>query len=652
MATCRCGAELSSDGFCMACGEVQGRCDCIPADDGEVIEVHFPSHERKPTSSTQVDPTSQVGDELIVPAPTNPMAVARMFLELHYTDQNDHTLIRHHRNTFWTYDGASWPELDERRLSSDLYRWLEPAKYWKKTAKSEELEDFAPTVHKVRDLVDAIRGHVHLDAHISAPAWIDDLDDRDVVPMANGLLDIRTRELLPHTPSFFSPNVLPFEYDRAAPLPTRWLQFLEELWGNDAESAQSLAEVMGYILGGSTRQQKIFMLVGPRRSGKGTIGRVLTGLLGAHNVAAPTLAGLTTNFGLQVLIGKPLGLISDARLSTRSDGTVAVERLLSVSGEDSITVDRKYRDHWTGRLPTRFVILTNEVPRFTDASGALASRFIVLVLTTSFLGREDPRLTDELLAEAPGIFNWCLEGLDRLNARGYFEQPTVSQAAMQRLEDLASPVSAFVRDRCIVDPTREVDKDALWTAWKDWCLGEGKDRAGTKAVFFRDLHAAYPGLRAIRPLVDGKRVHVYVGIDLRQITDPDDPDPGDEVASVVEQQLTGPLTTPDGAVPVRGPERDGAPHNRRSEHVVRDGQGSSALYPAPLAPPPEGDGAPEGFEPGDVVRRVGGLRTREFRVKGIEGDNVDCWELDHGQASKQRTFKASDLILVQEGEGD
>ena len=57
---------------------------------------------------------------------------------------------------------------------------------------------------------------------------------------------------------------------------------------------------------------------------------------------------------------------------------IAVERLLSISGEDSITVDRKYRAPWTGRLPTRFLILTNELPRFADSSGALASRFVLL----------------------------------------------------------------------------------------------------------------------------------------------------------------------------------------------------------------------------------------------------------------------------------
>ena len=121
---------------------------------------------------------------------------------------------------------------------------------------------------------------------------------------------------------------------------------------------------MGYVLGDDTRQQKIFLLIGPKRSGKGTIGRVLSGLVGTHNVAAPTLASLSTNFGLSPLIGKPLALISDARLSGYSDNSIVVERLLTLSGEDSLTIDRKYREPWTGRLPARLVLMTNELPRW------------------------------------------------------------------------------------------------------------------------------------------------------------------------------------------------------------------------------------------------------------------------------------------------
>ena len=205
------------------------------------------------------------------------------------------------------------------------------------------------------------------------------------------------------------------------------------------------------------------MLIGPKRSGKGTIGRVMTGLLGAHNVAAPTLSSLTTNFGLSPLIGKPLAIISDARLSSRADGMIAVERLLSISGEDSLTVDRKFLNPWTGRLPTRFVILTNELPRFADASGRLRQPLRPAHADQSFYGQEDPALTAELLQEAPGIFNWALDGRDRLLERGYFLQPASGREALQHFEDLGSPVGAFIRDTCDIGPDLEIGTDLLST---------------------------------------------------------------------------------------------------------------------------------------------------------------------------------------------
>ncbi len=331
--------------------------------------------------------------------------------------------------------------------------------------------------------------------------------------MANGLLHVPTRTLYAHTPCFFVHHSLPFAFDPAAPAPERWLAFLDELWPDDASSISALQEVFGYVLGGDTRQQKIPLFVGPRRGGKGTIGRVLTGLLGAHNVAAPTMASLGENFGLQPLIGRPLALVSDARLSGRSDRSVVVERLLFISGEDSLTIDRKYREPWTGRLPTRFLILTNELPQLTDSSGALASRFLVFVLTRSWLGRENPKLTDELLEEAPGIFRWALDGLDRLNARGYFVPAESGRDAIRELEDLSSPVSAFVRDCCRLGSGETVPVEALWAAWKAWCESENR-RPGTKAVFGRNLKATSPNVRKARPRDDGDRTHVYQGIAL------------------------------------------------------------------------------------------------------------------------------------------
>ena len=121
---------------------------------------------------------------------------------------------------------------------------------------------------------------------------------------------------------------------------------------------------------------------------------------------------------------------------------MAVERLLSISGEDVLTVDRKYREPWSGQLPTRFLIMTNIVPRFSPLVGCARQPVRHPTMTVPFFGREDPTLTGKLLKEIDGIFNWALEGLDRLRARGYFDIPASSRDALRHLEDLSSPIGA------------------------------------------------------------------------------------------------------------------------------------------------------------------------------------------------------------------
>lgn len=459
-----------------------------------------------------------------LPPPGAPLDVAREFVRAHH-DREETALLRSHRGSFYTWDGQCWIETPDADLRSQIYTWAEPAFYWKPSRDGATPEPWRPTKRKISDVVDALAAAVHLPSEVTAPCWIhngESVPAEELIPMRNGLLHIPTRTLMAHTPGLWAHHALPFEYDPDAPIPQRWLAFMGQLWKNDAESVGALQEAFGYILSADTSLQKMLLLVGPKRSGKGTIGRVLTGLLGAHNVAAPTLAGLSTNFGLSPLINSPLALISDARLSGRSNASVVVERLLSISGEDTITIDRKYLDPWTGRLPTRFVILTNELPRLSDSSGALASRFVILVLKVSFYGEEDPKLTSKLLGEAPGIFNWALDGLDRLRERGHFEQPASAREQLEVLEDLASPVAAFIRERCRVGDEHGVLVDDLFQAWKVWCVEQGDQSAGLKSTFGRNLRAAEPRVHKVRVRTgaddgddDADRVARYHGIGLR-----------------------------------------------------------------------------------------------------------------------------------------
>ena len=135
------------------------------------------------------------------------------------------------------------------------------------------------------------------------------------------------------------------------------------------------------------------------------------------------------------------------------------------------------------------MILSNELPRFGDASGAISSRFVILMTTKSFLGRENSKLTAELLAELPGILNWSLDGLTRLARNGALTEPKSSADARTALQDMVSPMSAFVREQC--DRGGEVPVDELFAAWKTWCE-ENNHRAGSVQTFGKDLRAVVP----------------------------------------------------------------------------------------------------------------------------------------------------------------
>ncbi|MGW2043733.1 DNA primase family protein [Streptomyces sp. NPDC001858] len=450
-----------------------------------------------------------------LPSPSHPMAVARRLLPDWQTEDGQ-LIYRRWRASWMRWTGTCWREIDEAQIRKAMYERLEHVVYQVpgKDGETEE-RDWAPTKPKISNLLDALGAVTLLPTDTDAPTWLDSDGEQDSSPIVacqNGLLRIRDRALLPHTPGFFNFVSVPFAYDPTATAPA-WEHFLSQLWPDDPDAIHAIQEWFGYVLSGRTDQQKILLMVGPTRSGKGTIARVLKALVGKENLAGPTLAGLGTNFGLSTLLGKPLAVISDARLSG-NDNSQVVERLLTISGEDTIDVDRKHREHWTGKLPTRLVILSNELPHFGDASGVIANRFVLLTMRTSWLGKEDHTLTDRLTAEMPGILNWALEGLARLQRTGRITEPKSSREAVTTMRDTASPTSAFVRERCITGPSCAIPVDNLWAVWREWAE-DNNVRPGTKQIFGRNLLSVIPQLTLARPRDGDTRIRTYVGITRR-----------------------------------------------------------------------------------------------------------------------------------------
>ncbi len=443
----------------------------------------------------QRDPAT--GKLVLSPRSTLPTAEAYIREFNHHAESRT---LHNYGGLMMEWRGNRYRPVEEDWIKQRLQPWLHKALRYvvNKRTGVVELVAFESNPTTVKQALDTIRAFVHLPASTVSPSWLDASDkDRppalEILPCKTLNLHIPTGRVLAPTPALFTINALDFDYDPNPEPPERWVKFLEQLFGDDLESVDLLQEWMGYCLTGDTSQQKMLLLVGPRRSGKGTIGRILTKLVGAANVVGPTTSSLAGNFGLQPLIEKSVAIVSDARFGGENVGTV-VERLLCISGEDTLSIDRKFLGSVSMKLATRFVFLTNELPRLNDASTALAGRFLVLRLTNSFYGTEDVTLTDQLVAELPGILLWAIEGWKRLKARGRFVQPKSAEEAIRDLEDLASPVSAFVRERCVVGPGHRAWIDDLYRSWQAWCEQDGRTIVTHKQSFGRDLAAAVPGI--------------------------------------------------------------------------------------------------------------------------------------------------------------
>lgn len=469
---------------------------------------------------------------------SSPMKTASLFHET----LPERGRIIHWRGEFYSWDTTRYVTRDRVYIDQRLYHFMAGCLTLKVNPKTGDSETvaFNPKTSTVNDVAHALRAVCYADLP-EPQVWIEpqqgDFPAHEIVAFKNGFLHHPTRTIMPSTDRLFCVSSLDFDYDPSANEPTEWLKFLHSLWPDDPESISTLAEVFGYLLTDDTSQQKMFMLIGPPRCGKGTILRILEALVGYANRVSPSLASLGTQFGLQPLIGKRLAMISDARLSGRADQQPIVENLLRISGEDTITIDRKNMTAWSGKMAIRFVLASNELPAFSDASAALANRFLPFKFNTSFLGKEDHGLTARLLKELPGIVLWALEGLARLNQRGYFQRPSSADELASDLVDQTSPIRAFVDEMCLVGEIYQVDRDELFKAWKKWCEAQGRDHAGTKVSFGRQLSAAFPGVKRSQPRTSGTgseaapsgandgfgtRLNLYAGIRLRHEWEADD----------------------------------------------------------------------------------------------------------------------------------
>lgn len=371
----------------------------------------------------------------------------------------------------------------------------------------------------VTDVIDSLKGMVNVPGETQLPTWVDDFHQRGrSLSMANGIIDLDAltkngeTKVQDHTPTFFTLSSLPFRYEPRATCP-RWEAFLNEVLEGDQQRIALLQEWFGYCLLPTTHLQKFLLLEGMGANGKSVTVDVLTGMLGGENISSVPLEVFTERFALAATHGKLLNVCSEATaLSARAEGLVKQY----VAG-DLLTADRKFVEPLQFRPTAKLLITTNNRPKVSDESDGFWRRMLVIPFKVQIPEeRQDRHLAEKLLRdEAPGIFNWAVEGLRRLQAKERFTASDVASAAVAEYREEDNPVRAFVTERLELIPDGELTVDGAWRTYERWCYDSGETPMPLKP-FGRSLRRACPNIERVRARVGEGRSYVYRGVRIRR----------------------------------------------------------------------------------------------------------------------------------------
>lgn len=384
-----------------------------------------------------------------------------------------------------THKGV-WGHLPQESIENEMWQIMEQAYI-------EDPEGTPrPTIKAVQEALREFRAipGVEVPDNVEPPCWLNGREIDCEVAVGNGILHLDTGVLEPHTPAFFNFTAIPVPYDERAPIGgPRWLRFLDEVWPDDPEARGCLQRWIGAHLDPRPwRLQKAMLLIGKKRSGKGTIIKTMEALFGKKDCAATTLQGLGETFGLSHILNKRCVMIADARLDSVRASTI--ERILTITSGDPMPVNRKNKPIVTARIGARLTIATNPpVPRLKDPSGTIASRFVTLSMPISFFGREDPYLAESIAAELPALLRWAVEGWRDLVIDGYkLDTPASAADVAEALMEATSDVRSFVEEKILeAEPTDFVQTSELWADFSMWANQSGV-KLGTKRAFSEEFH--------------------------------------------------------------------------------------------------------------------------------------------------------------------
>jgi putative DNA primase/helicase len=334
--------------------------------------------------------------------------------------------------------------------------------------------------------------------------------DPYVINIKNGFYDLKQKKLLPHNPEIFSITQLPIFYDSQADCPVI-KKFVSEIVS--IQDVNVLQELIGYCLWKDYHIQKAFMFLGEGQNGKSVFIKMLTAFLGTENVACVELQDLHDKFAKASLFGKMANLYPD--ISNKALFNTGVFK--GLTGGDELDAQFKFKDPFHFRNFAKMIFSCNTIPETRDFTTAFFRRWIIINFPNIFDGKKDDKLLINKLTtqdELSGLFNWALEGLERLLKNNDFSYAPTTEQMEARYKKLSSSIAGFIDDCCQMDTDSELTKDELYLAYCKYCR-ENQLVADSRETFYRKLPIYAEHIKDVRGRIEGRRIQIIKGIKLK-----------------------------------------------------------------------------------------------------------------------------------------
>lgn len=267
-----------------------------------------------------------------------------------------------------------------------------------------------------------------------------------MIAFKNGVFDLEKKDFICPDEDLIFLNVIPWDYEVNAPSTPFIEKYLNSITCGVEELKIVLLEFIGFIFYRNNNLRKALLITGDKHNGKSKFFKLLEVIVGKENSRADmTLERLNSRFGLFDIKGKSIVVCDDV------DGGYIKETglLKKIITGDALTGEEKGGKTQSFNYNGKLLISANEIPRFNDKTGALASRLIVVPFKANFKPGSpncNPLIDEEFKKEEniKYLIKLSMDNLfNVLNNKG-FTSTKETQIMLKEFEYENNPVLEFI----------------------------------------------------------------------------------------------------------------------------------------------------------------------------------------------------------------